>query len=494
MSHATVIYPHQLFEHHPAITAGNLVFIVEDPLFFTQYRFHKQKLVFHRASMKAYEAYLKHEGYDVHYIESSRLSHTKDIVPMLLAHGITDVFMCDPVDTWLIRRLTAALSKAHITLTLRETPMFLTDQTQLQAFCARHENKKYIMRDFYIWQRKRLGVLLTEDQKPIGGSWSYDSENRKKLPKDVPVPNDPIPCINEFVTEGREYVAKHFSDNYGDDSMFFYPVTHKAAKVWLADFLKERLSCFGPYEDALTNRSTIVFHSVLSPLLNAGLLTPEYVLAQTLAFAQKNEVPLPSLEGFIRQIIGWREYIRLVYEQYGTAMRTRNYFGAKRTLPESFWNGSTGVEPIDTTIQTVLSHAYSHHIPRLMVMGNFMNLAGIDPDDCYRWFMELYIDAYDWVMVPNVYAMALYADGGTITTKPYISGSNYLLKMSDYKKAPWCDTWDALFWNFVGTHYELLKKENRLGFIGITYSKMTKEQKERYTAIAQNFIQQTFKS
>jgi deoxyribodipyrimidine photolyase-related protein len=226
---------------------------------------------------------------------------------------------------------------------------------------------------------------------------------------------------------------------------------------------------------------------MLSPLLNVGLLTPRYVLDQTLRYAEKNKVALSSLEGFVRQIIGWREYVRAVYVYLGTDMRNSNYFGSEYAIPESFWKGTTGIAPVDDTIKTTLAHGYAHHIQRLMIMGNFMNLCQFKPDEVYKWFMELYVDAYDWVMVPNVYGMALYADGGKITSKPYVSGSSYILKMSNYKKGEWSEIWDGLFWSFVGKHYETLSKEGRLGFIGVTYQKMSKEKKDMHTKRAREF-------
>jgi deoxyribodipyrimidine photolyase-related protein len=257
----------------------------------------------------------------------------------------------------------------------------------------------------------------------------------------------------------------------------------------LAEFLKNKLELFGPYEDAITTEGSFLFHSILSPLMNIGLLTPQYVLEETLEYVKNNVTNLSSLEGFIRQIVGWREYIRAVYIYLGNKERNGNYFNSTLEIPESFWQGNTGIVPIDDTIKTSLKYAYAHHIPRLMIMGNFMNLCQFQPFEVYRWFMEMYIDAYDWVMVPNVYSMALYADGGLITTKPYISGSTYILKMSNYKKGEWSEIWDALFWNFVGQHYKLLSKEGRLGFIGVTYSKMSQEKKLGYSQKAQVYLE-----
>lgn len=490
MKEAVLVYPHQIFEYHPCLRDGCIIFLIEEPLMFTHYRFHKQKLILHRASMKAYADLLAKNKYTVHYIDSTSLANTEDIAAILAEHGTTAVSFCDLVDDWLYTKLTRALTDKSISYTVHDTPLFLTTRTDMDSFFLPliQANKKFLMKTFYEWQRKRLNILLDENGKPQGGKWSYDEDNRKKIPKGVTIPKNPERSRSLHVQEAKEYVDTHFSHYYGLYDDFFYPVTHEEAKVWLSQFLKEKLVSFGPYEDAVVRDESFLFHSVLSPLLNCGLLTPEYVIGETLAYAKMHTVPIASLEGFIRQIIGWREYMRAVYVYLGRKERSSNYFKATRKLPESFWTAGVGIAPIDDEINKALRYAYSHHIPRLMVLGNFMNLCGFEPDDVYQWFMEMYIDAYDWVMVPNVYSMALYADGGLITTKPYISGSAYILSMSDYKKGDWSVTWDGLFWNFVGKHFELLSKEGRLGFIGITYSKMPQEKKDIHRRNAEVFF------
>lgn len=487
---AVLVYPHQLFEENILLSQERVIFLIEDPLFFTQYTFHKQKLVLHRASMKAYGDLLITKGYSVEYCSVHELQDTATITKILQSKSIKHVHFFDVVDDWLQTRLLKALQQSGITHTLYETPLFLTDRATLSTyFASQHGKRQYFMKNFYEWQRKRLAILIEKDGTPTGGAWSYDTENRKKVPKNLRLPSLPTPSTHRCVIEAKVYVQEYFSTNYGDDSGFFYPVTHSEARMWLDLFIKEKLALFGPYEDAMTTKQGLLFHSVLSPLLNIGLLTPAYVVEQVISYSQENsDVPIASLEGFLRQIIGWREYMRAIYIRDGRNIRTKNYFNATGDIPKSFWDATTGIYPIDHTIQGVLHTGYSHHIERLMVMGNFMNLCGFEPDQVYRWFMEMYIDAYDWVMVPNVYSMALYADGGLITTKPYISGSNYILKMSDYKKGAWSGIWDALFWNFVGKYYEILHKEGRLGFIAVLYSKMSAEKKEEHNQKASQFL------
>lgn len=487
MKKAFLVYPHQLFQDIDLILGYDMVFLVEEPLFFSEFRFHKQKLVLHRASMKAYEEYLQKKGVRTAYIGFHSLKDTGSIVDIVLKKGCTSVGMYDPVDDWLSGRLTGAFSRSEIELSMLETPMFLTRPAEFQEFFAGRKGvRKYFMNDFYVWQRKRLGILV-QDGKPVGGSWSFDKENRKKLPKEMPLPQTFVPQSSHYVSEAVAYVEKHFPHNFGDTDMFWCPVTHTSAKKHLRNFFKERFDQFGPYEDAMTTGSPSVFHSTISPLLNNGLLTPAQVMEEMEAFITKHDVPLASVEGFVRQIIGWREYIRALYVLEGRNIRNRNYFKAKNKLPYSFWEGTTGIDPVDHHIGVLRTHAYTHHIPRLMVLANVMNLCAIDPHDVHGWFMEMYIDAYDWVMVPNVYSMALYADGGLLTTKPYISSSNYILKMSDFKKGDWCEILDALFWNFVGQHFEKLEKEGRLGFIGMQYKKMDSKKRTEYKRKANEF-------
>ena len=265
-----------------------------------------------------------------------------------------------------------------------------------------------------------------------------------------------------------------FPDAIGSIDTLIYPTTHEQAKDWFQAFLKERFERFGDYEDAIVAGQSWLWHAVLTPMLNVGLLTPEHVVKETLAYADQNEIPINALEGFIRQVIGWREFMRATYEALGVKMRTTNHWNHQRKIPASFYDGTTGIDPIDDTIKRVLETGYCHHIERLMVLGGFMFLCEFDPDEVYRWFMELFVDSYDWVMVPNVYAMSQHADGGLITTKPYFSGSNYIKKMSDWKAGDWADTWDGLYWRFIWKHRQALAKNPRWAMMCRTAERMGK--------------------
>jgi deoxyribodipyrimidine photolyase-related protein len=223
-------------------------------------------------------------------------------------------------------------------------------------------------------------------------------------------------------------------------------------------------------------------------MLNIGLLSPSQIIDKAIAYARDHDIPVNSLEGFVRQILGWREYIRAVYTAKGTTERKKNYWSHQRKIPPSFWSGTTGIVPVDDAIKRLLSTGYNHHIERLMVLGNFMLLCEFDPDEVYKWFMEMYIDSYDWVMVPNVYGMSQYADGGMMSTKPYISGSNYIMKMSNYAKGEWSEIWDALFWRFIYKHKEMFAKNPRMSMMAVQVNKMDEEKLKQHLNRAEMFL------
>ncbi len=488
MNEVVLVFPHQLFKMHPALQKNRPVILVEEWLFFRQYRFHKQKLILHRASMKFYEAYLTNQNYTVQYIESmDEKNDTSLLIASLLEQKITNIHMAEVSDDWLSQRIQKACKKYNIALTIYPSPCFLNELKVHQEYF--NKKKTYFQTDFYIYQRKQQQILLEPDGKPKDGKWTFDSENRMKYPKKELVPSVYFPPTNQYVTEAIKYVQQHFSDNYGNTNPpHFFASTFTEAEDCLNDFLKNRFEKFGIYEDAIVADENILHHSLLTPMLNIGLLTPQQIIEAVLIQTKHNNIPINSLEGFIRQIIGWREFIRIVYEREGRKQRSTNYWKFKRKIPDSFWKGTTGIAPIDITIQKVLKTGYCHHIERLMVLGNFMLLCEFDPDEVYRWFMELFIDAYDWVMVPNVYGMTQFADGGLMTTKPYISGSNYLMKMSDYEKGEWQPIWDGLFWRFMHEHRSFFLKNPRLGMLVSTFDKMSEDKRNTHLNNAQTYL------
>ena len=493
----SLIFPHQLFHEHPALQKKAPVYLIEEELFFKQYSFHPQKLILHKASMQAYAADLNALGFEVHYIAAeNKLVKLNQFFKHIKNEGIKHVNACYPNDNWLKKHVDSAASENKILMNWIEGPDFLCSQEEINTF---FKNKKhYHQTDFYIYQRKKLNVLLDEKDGPLGGKWTYDADNRKKLPKDISLPTIQFPKADDHLSNAIKEVDKHYFNLPGSATLpngkFPWAWTRKQALENLNHFLQHRFMNFGEYEDAIAKDEHFIFHSLLSPSINIGLITPKEVITITLDFASKHNIPLNSLEGFIRQIIGWREFIRATYLLNGSYQRTRNYWGFKRKIPPSFYTGDTGIVPIDQTIKKILKTGYAHHIERLMILGNFFLLCEFDPDEVHKWFMELFIDAYDWVMVPNVYAMTQFADGGTLTTKPYISGSNYIFKMSDYKKDKpesnnsWHVIWDSLFWHFMNKQRAFFLSNPRLGMLIHTYDKMTAQKQRDYTETAKAFL------
>lgn len=480
---AALVYPHQLWRNHPAASHVDTVILVEDPLFFTQFRFHAQKLVLHRASMSEFLGFYRKQGKSVYRIEASQLKNTSDIGPLLQNMGIKGVKVVEPTDVWLRQGIVRGCKKCDIEIEWCTDSSFFTSREIIEEWAQ--TQKSFYFTNFYIQQRKRLNILLDKHKKPLGGKWTFDVENRKKLPKGISIPG--IECLDErqSVKEAREYVEANFPEALGEIHPFLYPVTFEDSQEWLTTFITKRLRRFGDYEDAISSQEAFLFHSVLTPILNIGLLTPEEICQAAIENSQ--DVPLNSLEGFIRQVIGWREFVRLVYCAVGSTQRTANSWDFSLALPESFYTGSTGVIPFDNSIKKVLKFGYCHHIERLMVLGNFMLLCEIAPDQVYQWFMEMFVDSYDWVMVPNIYGMSQHADGGLMTTKPYISGSSYILRMSNYKKGTWCEIWDALYWRFIDRQREFFSKNPRMRVMTAQLDKMGSN-RERHLRIADDFL------
>lgn len=483
---AILIFPHQLFEHAAILDTPCDIYLIEEFLFFKQYKFHKQKIAFHRAGMKAYQDFLESKGKIVQYIEStSTLGDVRVLIPQLIKNGVQILHITDPTDNWLQKRI-ASVSK-DIEINYYQNGLFINSKEDLRSF-FKPTKKKFFQTSFYKQQREERNILMI-DGEPEGCKLTYDNENRKKYPKDKTPPNITFPNKTDYHKEAKLYVAKNFSEYYGEmTDRVIYPIDYKTARDWFGQFLETRFDEFGIYEDAIVKDEHFLNHSVLSPLLNVGLLEPMYVIEQAIKYGKENDVPLNSIEGFVRQILGWREFIRGVYEVKGTEERNKNFWNCSRKIPASFYNGTTGIKPIDDVIKKVLSTCYAHHIERLMILGNFMVLCEFDPDDVYKWFMELFIDSYDWVMVPNVYGMSLYADGGLMSTKPYISSSNYIMKMSNYDKGDWQETWDGLFWLFMDKYREFFLSNPRLGMLIKTFDNMNSETKVKHFQNAEEFF------
>ena len=457
-----ILYPNQLFKNLSNF-ANKKVLLIEEELFFTQYDFHIQKLVLHRASMKFYESYLIQNGILVEYFEDESYLET---------YKNEEVFVYELFDNYLEKKVYKNFSN----ITTLKNPNFINPK-----------DKNKFLHKFYINRRKELDIFM-KDGKPLFDKYSFDEDNRKKLPKDTKIPPT-LAFENEFVKEALIYCKKFKS--VGVCENFYYPTTFDEASLQLDYFLKEKFENFGSFQDAITKdiKQNFLFHSNISSSLNIGLLDLNELIEKIVAF----DAPYNAKEGFIRQIIGWREFMLRVYEDDGVALRNSNFFEFKNPMPQKIVEAKSGIKILDDVIKKLQLTAYNHHIERLMILGNIFLLLEIKPNDVYEFFMKYYIDAYDWVMVGNVYGMSGFSDGGSITTKPYIASSNYLLKMSDYSKnESWCVILDALYWRFLYIHSHKFDTNPRMKMQIALLNKMPKEKLENHLKIANDFLENLF--
>ena len=344
------------------------------------------------------------------------------------------------------------------------------------------------MGNFYKNVRKKLNILVDKNQKPVGGKWSFDDENRKKIPKGLEIPDLLEMQISVYVEQLKPIISRNFSDHPGGMDDIWVPFNRSDALKNLDYFIKVKFDNFGTYEDAILSNDSFLFHSALSPSLNIGLITPQDIVDKVIDYTNKKDVPLNSVEGFIRQIIGWREFIRGIYQNYSEEQLQSNFFNFSGSMKETWYSGNTGIPPLDDAIKFSDRYGYTHHINRLMVISNLMTLSEIDPKNIYKWFMEMYVDSSEWVMVPNVFGMGTFSDGGIFSTKPYVCGSNYLLKMSNYKKGDWCHTVDGLYWRFFEKNMSKLQNNPRLSFMRKTFESMDGDRKTLIFDRAEKFI------
>lgn len=459
MNHTCVILPNTLFEQ--TIPGCTNYILYEHPIYFSSYNFHKLKLALHMTTMAEYARHLESLGHTVEYVKHNQEFPT--VSGKLVAW--------DPIDLhakqWLLDK--------HAVL--HESPMFIETISDLQEYydgLNSRQRTNLVQTNFYMWQRKRLNVLMDAGGKPLGGSWTYDTHNRNPFDSKYTQPVNPGYTIPEFV---RERISKEFPENPGSLDVCLFPSTHAQARVCLDRFIQEKLSRFGKYEDAMHTEIPVGNHSLLSSSLNIGLITPKTVLDSVLKwYYSETRSPdmLYSVEGFVRQLIGWRSFVRFVYLFASVSPRKllkENYLEAREELPKGMYTATTGLFPVDYCIDKVLKLGYLHHIERLMILGNYLMLMQTNPKRVYDWFMELFIDSYEWVMIPNVMGMSQYAtESIKMTTRPYFSASSYIIKMSDFKPkncpgvqlgtgtVEWSVVWDALYYTFISKHYSWLSK------------------------------------
>ena len=472
-------------------TQVDMIFMSEDYDLCTYEKHHKLKILLFLVAMREKRDELTANDFKLEYksLEEtpSPRSYEEKLNECISNNNITEVQMYEIEDKDFEKRIITFFDNQNISIKFISSPMFLVKREDFSELCGKSSSPK--MAHFYKNVRKKLNILIDECQKPVGGKWSFDDENRKKIPRTVTLPRlFKASDQSKHIAPIKNLISKTFSTHPGCTDNVWMPLTRKAAIENLDYFLKIKFRDFGTYEDAILKEDTFLFHSGISSSLNIGLITPSDVIEKALNFAKTENTPINSLEGFIRQIIGWREFIHGIYQNHSAKQINGNYFNFSRELQSSWYIGTTGIEPLDDAINFSDKFGYTHHINRLMVIANIMTLCEIHPRAVYRWFMEMYVDASEWVMVPNVFGMGTFADGGIFSTKPYICGSNYILKMSNYKRGDWCDVVDGLYWLFIDRNMNKLKNNPRLTFIKKTLDHMNESRRELIFNAAKRFI------
>lgn len=489
---SVIILPNQLFEANDLAQNYKKVYLVEHYIHFKLFNYHKLKLILQRATMKNYENYLKQQyKCKVHYYE-----YYEKIEQIFEQNKNETIHIYDPIDHSILNEFNKLSKKYHVDLQVYDSPNFMCDYDTLIEY---NNNKPLRHSSFYKWCREKFNILMDNKGKPIGGQWSYDKNNRQSYPNDFKVNNKITINNSVYVTEAIEYVNFNFKNNFGS-TQFYMPINHTDAKKYFKNFLKERLECFGPYQDAVDEKILYGCHSLLSPLINIGLLNPMYIINETIEYYKKYNIKLESVEGFIRQLF-WREYVMYVYMFYDNEF-TSNFFGHNNKLSEDWYIGNTQIKPIDDLIKKVKKYGYLHHIERLMYTGNFMLLSKIDPNEVYKWFMSFFIDAFPWVMKPNVFGMSQFSTGPFMMNRPYFSSSNYIHKMSSYKKRKnfypaitindkpyeWFDIWNALYHKFIDDNKNYLKKNYSTAGVISSWNKKNKSDKKQILNLADDYL------
>jgi deoxyribodipyrimidine photolyase-related protein len=470
----------------------HLFFMSEDRGLCTYEKHHKQKILLFLSSMRSYADELNKNKYNLKYCKIEDKEFNDDYITKvkktISSNKITEVSSFEIEDKLFEKKIQDFLKKEKIIWNIISTPMFLNSRTEFNDYLKK--SKKPFMANFYKEVRRKSGILMGADQNPIGGKWSFDEDNRNKMPKDIVVPKFPNISETSHTKKLKPIIERVFKNHPGSTNNFWFATSYNEVIKLTDFFIKNKLNLFGDYEDAVDQSNNILFHSSLSPYINLGLITPELLIKKVLEFHKKEKIRLNSLEGYIRQVIGWREFMRGIYQNFSEVMEKKNFFNHKRKMKKSWYEGTTGLPPLDHAIQNAKNYGWSHHIERLMILSNIMNLCEIKPAVVYKWFMEMFVDSSEWVMVPNVYGMGLFSDGGIFATKPYICGSSYFMKMMDFKKGDWCNTMDGLYWRFIDKNRSFFLKNPRLSMMVRVFDKMKLDRKKMILAEAEKFIKE----
>lgn len=445
--------------------------------------YHKQKLAFIFAAMRHFAEELKILGWKVRYLKLDEPGNSGDL-PLEIERALQTlsanrIILTEP-GKWVLRQtLTELCKRLGVAHDLLEDDRFLCSHAEFDNWAK--ERKQLRMEYFYRWMRRKTNLLMNGDA-PVGGQWNFDSENRKSLSNGNGLPTPIRFSPNSATKEVVAVVQRHFAENFDTLDTFDLAVTAAHATKALDNFIEYALPHFGNYQDAMLRESRYLYHSVLSQYINVGLLDPLIVCQRVEMAYREGHAPLNSAEGFIRQIIGWREFVRGVYWHFMPAYLDMNYFHHKRELPEFYWTADIDMECLRCTIAQTRDSAYAHHIQRLMVTGNFAMLAGVDPRQVHEWYLAVYADAFEWVEAPNTLGMSQFADGGLISSKPYAASGNYIKKMSNYceecryyvtkKSGPDACPFNYLYWDFLRRNEEQLKSNTRLRPIYRTWERI----------------------
>lgn len=434
---------------------------------------HKAKIALVLAAMRHFAAELAAAGWRVDYVRldapANRGSLTAEVARAAAVHSATRIRITEPGE-W---RVAAMIGEWGDATGLPVEPLaddrFLCSRADFTAWAD--GRRMLVMEDFYRAMRRRTSVLMAGGQ-PVGGRWNFDADNRKRPPRGLAGPPRAAFAPDAVTAEVLTLVAERFAGHFGSLDGFGWPVTRAQALMALDGFVRDALPRFGDYQDAMVEGDDLLFHSLLSPALNLGLLDPREMIDAAVAAFEAGAAPLNAVEGFVRQILGWREYVRGIYWREGPDYRNRNVLGATRDLPAFYWEGQSGMRCLDTAVDATRRRAHAHHIRRLMVLGNFALLAGVDPVQLHEWFLVVYADAYEWVELPNTLGMSQFGDGGLLGSKPYAASGAYIDRMSDHcrhcrfdvkaRTGPDACPFNALYWDFLARNRDRLGRNRRL--------------------------------
>jgi len=467
----------------------------------TYVKHHKKKIAFLFSAMRHFAADLTAQGFRVRYVKYDdplNAGSLFDEVKRALDDTSCDaVVATQPAEYRLQEDMSSWADRLGVAVTLKDDDRFLCTAAEFQDWA---DGRKQLRMEFFYRIMRRKHDILMNGGQPVGGQWNYDAENRKPPKSGLDVPATYHAPPDAITADVIDLVTAHFEDHAGDLLPLHYAVTREQALAALDMFVDTRLKTFGDYQDAMVQNEPWMFHSHIGLYINCGLLNPLECIKRAENAYYDGSAPLNSVEGFIRQILGWREYIRGIYWREMPAYKSANHLGATRKLPDFYWTADTQMNCLRQCVSETMQNAYAHHIQRLMVLGNFALIAGIDPKDVNEWFLIVYADAYEWVELPNVTGMTLFADGGVVASKPYASSGAYINRMSDYckscrykvtkKNGPDACPFNYLYWDFLTRNKDHFTKNARMGLIYKSFARMDDEKKDAIAADSQRFFRE----